>query len=320
MKKQKKKQRGTESVTPFDDIFRTMTCDCKKFLIPLVNEIFKKTYDLNTPVILDANEYFITKQDGEQEKRITDSNFFIGDEGYQIECQSREDGSMMIRIWEYGSQIALRNSEYDLETNTLYLTFPNTAVLYLRSNQNTPDITTIQVAFPGQTVTYSVPNVKIAKYSIDDIFEKKLYFFIPFHLFVYEQNFPRYNDNKEELVELEGVCIELFNRLNAIPEEELTEYEKATIKDLFKKSMEHLTQKYCNIKKGLGDVMGGKILEYEAKRIKTEGKIEGKIEGETHFATLMQKLFELGRIADAQKAAADEQARKEFYREFGIID
>ncbi len=42
--------------------------------------------------------------------------------------------------------------------------------------------------------------------------------------------------------------------------------------------------------------------------------------GEDKLALLIRKLNEVGRSDDIIKAASDEEARKKFYREFGIID
>ena len=44
---------------------------------------------------------------------------------------------MEIRMWEYDAQIALMNKEY--QDGVLYVKFPDSAVIYLRSNSNTPD-------------------------------------------------------------------------------------------------------------------------------------------------------------------------------------
>jgi flagellar biosynthesis/type III secretory pathway protein FliH len=39
--------------------------------------------------------------------------------------------------------------------------------------------------------------------------------------------------------------------------------------------LENIAKSYENIRKGVGTVMGGKILDYEAKRIRNEGINEG---------------------------------------------
>ena len=46
-----------------------------------------------------------------------------------------------------------------------------------------------------------------------------------------------------------------------------------------KKVLEHIAKKYKNVREGVESVMGGKILDYEAKIIKLEGRKEGKQEG-----------------------------------------
>ena len=70
------------------------------------------------------------------------------------------------------------------------------------------------------------------------------------------------------------------------------------------------------IRKGVGDAMGGKVLELESERL---FRIE-KAEGEYNLGRLISLLFEAGRTADAELAAKDEEIRKKFYKEFGMID
>ena len=58
------------------------------------------------------------------------------------------------------------------------------------------------------------------------------------------------------------------------------------------------------------------ILEYEAKTILNKGKREG----ENLFARLINSLLDDGRNNDVALAAKDEEARKRFYREYGMIE
>ena len=51
-----------------------------------------------------------------------------------------------------------------------------------------------------------------------------------------------------------------------------------------------------------------------------EGKIAGLAEGENLLGTLIAKLCSAGGISDVELAAKDEEARKRFYKEFGMID
>ena len=109
--------------TPYDDVFRTLLTDCTELMIPVVNEIFHTKYTGKETICLLQNEHFIKMPDGSEQERITDSSFEIISEEtapiaqgqkkrYHIECQSTEDGSMIVRMFEYDTQLALENREF----------------------------------------------------------------------------------------------------------------------------------------------------------------------------------------------------------------
>ena len=50
---------------------------------------------------------------------------------------------------------------------------------------------------------------------------------------------------------------------------------RCTIIDMSNKVLEHIAKKYDAVRKGVKSVMGGKVLEYEAKTIRNEGLEEG---------------------------------------------
>ena len=90
--------------TPYDDSFRTLLTDCKRLIVPLVNEMFGENWQETENVELYQNEVFITT--GADEKRITDSNFTIGNSRrYHIECQSSVECFMTLRIFQFSSLI-----------------------------------------------------------------------------------------------------------------------------------------------------------------------------------------------------------------------
>ena len=76
----------------------------------------------------------------------------------------------------------------------------------------------------------------------------------------------------------------------------------------------------------------GKVLELESERLMRIGREEGRAEalaeareearkkGERLLAALSTKLFNEGRIDDVKLAAKDKDARKRFYKEFGLGD
>ncbi len=46
--------------TPYDDSFRTLLTDCKRLIVPLVNEMFGENWQETENVELYQNEVFIT--------------------------------------------------------------------------------------------------------------------------------------------------------------------------------------------------------------------------------------------------------------------
>ena len=215
------------------------------------------------------NEHFIKLPDGSEQERITDSSFeILGRERkrYHVECQSTEDGSMIVRMFEYDTQLALENRE--VTAGALVVHFPDSAIVALRHTKNTPEVMTVMIRTPGGEVSYAVPVLKVRQYTVEEIFEKKLYFLIPFHIFVYEKSFKELEENSEKLAKLEEEYTAIVNRLEEDRKNgDLNEYEKVTILEMSDTVIKHLAAKYEKVRKGVGESMGGKVLEYEAKDI-----------------------------------------------------
>ena len=246
--------------TPYDDVFRTLLTDCTELMIPVVNEIFHTKYTGKETICLLQNEHFIKMPDGSEQERITDSSFEIISEEtapiaqgqkkrYHIECQSTEDGSMIVRMFEYDTQLALENREFI--SNILTVQFPDSAIVSLRHTKNTPEEMTVKVLTPGGRVSYTVPVLKVKRYTIHELFERKLFFLIPFHIFAYEKDFKELEENKKKLKQLEAEYASIRERLEiACQMGDLNRYAKAAILDMSRKVIEHLAVKYKNVAKG----------------------------------------------------------------------
>ncbi len=59
----------------------------------------------------------------------------------------------------------------------------------------------------------------------------------------------------------------------------IEEYTKCMLVDMSNKVLEHLAQKHEKVREGVKSVMGGRVLDYEAKTIKKEGIKEGLQKG-----------------------------------------
>ena len=211
---------------------------------------------------------------------------------------------MIVRMFEYDTQIALDAGE--VVQGTLTVEFPHSAVLYLRHNSRTPDAMTVRIKTPGGEISYQVLVMKTQQYTIDEIFEKKLLFLIPFYIFTHESRFDEYENNADKRELLRTEVIGTMEKLEQMAlTGEISEYEKCTIVDMSRKVVEKIAAKYENVRKEVTSVMGGKVLEYEAKTILQNGIKKGKIEGK--IDSILELLEELGTVSDELRSCIQEE-------------
>lgn len=213
----------------------------------------------------------------------------------------------MIRLFEYDAQIAL--DEGKITEETLTVTFPNTAVLYLRTYKKTPDKMKYVIITPGGKVQYDVPVIKVQAYSLDDIFEKRLLMLVPFYIFSHEKSFPEYNSNKQKLVELKAEYQEILERLDELEEQGVIgAFDKRTIIELSGDVIKEITQKYENVQKGVGGMMRGALLETSARTILNQGISQGADQAKRKTAVNLLKMRKLTveEIAECSELTVEE--------------
>ena len=198
------------------------------------------------------------------------------------------------------TQIALDAGE--VVQGALIVEFPHSAVLYLRHNSRTPDAMTVRIKTPGGEISYQVLVMKTQQYTIDEVFEKRLLFLIPFYIFTHESRFAEYENDADKRELLRREVMEIMEKLEQMAlAGEISEYEKCTIIDMTRKVVEKITAKYENVRKEVTSVMGGKVLEYEAKTILQKGKIEGKID------SILELLEEHGNVSEGLRTCIQEE-------------
>ncbi len=57
---------------------------------------------------------------------------------------------------------------------------------------------------PGGTVNFDIPIMKVSKYSLSEIFEKDLYFLLPFYIFNLENIAAKHKNIQKEVKEIMG--------------------------------------------------------------------------------------------------------------------
>lgn len=296
--------------TIFDDVFRTMVEKMPGLTVPLINEVFGTSYPENVKIIQLRNEH--QDEDGE---KITDSCLQIGMKLYHIECQSEDDTTMAIRMIQYDFKIGVEHAWK--EGRRYRIEFPRSCVLYLRSTAATPDFLEADVILPdGNSFLYHIPAVRMTGYTKDSILSKRLLMLLPFYIMRYEKHAEEFESDPEKL---KGLLAE-YEDIREHLEKELTEEGRsglyADLVDLIIKIADYIFRDEEKVRKGLGDVMGGKILELESERLYAAGKAEG----EKDMGMLISMLVKEGRIDDIALVARDSAARRKFYEMYGITE
>ena len=302
--------------TIFDDVFRTMIEKMPYLAVPLINEVFHTSYPHDVPIVQLRNEH--QQENGEI---ITDSCLKIGGKLYHIECQSLDDTTMAIRMIEYDFSIAVENAQK--QGRRYRMDFPKSCVLYLRSGNNTPDFLEVEMALAnGNIVLYQIPTIKLETYTKDGIFEKKLLMLLPFYIMRYEKEIHEMSENPELfqclLNEYEEIRINLVKELSGADKAALY----MDLNKLIIKIADYICQSEEVVRKGIGEVMGGKVLELESERLWAEGKaigeVEGEARGEERLSVLINRLILDGRSTEIQSVVTNAEIRKKMYKEYGI--
>ena len=256
-----------ESSTIFDDVFRTMLEKMPQLAIPLINEVFGTSYLEYIKIIQKRNEH--QTQNG---RVITDSHLLIANRVYHIECQSTDDSTMVIRMIEYDFAISLEQVQKENGRYRMY--FPQSCVLYLRGIKKR-DAISVEIVMPnGGTVEYTVPVVQVQEFTCDDMLRKRLLFLLPYHVIKYEQEKDLDTDS-EKWKEFLDECKKIESYLEENFLEKGNEKSYRDMIELIIRIADHVFRDNEKVRKGFGDVMGGKGLELESDKLIQRGIEQG---------------------------------------------
>ena len=248
-----------------------------ELIIPLVNEVFDTSYP---PDISIAHIH------------------------YHAECQSTGDPTMHIRMLEYDTAIGL---EYICCINgEFHISLPQSFVLYLSSTSRTI-LPSINLHFTNNcSVLYHPKPVYLPDYSLEKIFRKDLIFLLPFYIIRYRNKnssgciVQDSDDFRKLMDEYQSIKQYLTEKLYNEKKENLY----LTIIELSNKIIDYIFADNLPARKGLGDIMGGQVLELATDRLVEESIQKGIQQG---IETGMQQGIQKGIQQGIEKGAALER-------------
>ena len=291
-----------ESSTIFDDVFRTMLEKMPQLAVPLINEVFGTSYPEDVKIIQKRNEH--QTKNG---RIITDSHLLIANRIYHIECQSTDDSTMVIRMIEYDFAISLEQVQKENGRYRMY--FPQSCVLYLRGIKKR-DAISVEIVMPnGGTVEYTVPVVQVQEFTCDDMLRKRLLFLLPYHVIKYEQE-KDLDTDREKWKEFLDECKKIESYLEENFLEKGNEKLYRDMVELIIRIADHVFRDNEKVRKGFGDVMGGKVLELESDKLIQRGIEQGLEQGIEQGIAMERNNTELVRRKAEEAEAEIQRLRK----------
>ena len=166
----------------FDKIIKYIFFNLSKTsVISLINGMFSENFPLDSDITYNQTENI----DKNLKKSMADIIITIHTNGqkrrFHIEGQINDDSTIVIRVFEYGFQDALRHQTED--GNKIKLPFPKPVIIFLEHTATTPDELVLELVFSEQEkFSFKVPTIKFLSYSVDDLHKKNMTILLPLYL------------------------------------------------------------------------------------------------------------------------------------------
>ena len=311
----------------YDAALASMLSKLKNYIIPLINEVFGEKYTDRAEVVLRNNKHVIHRTDGTLARRDSDSVIDLSEnpilkisKSYLFECEAWYDKTIVVRINEYDTSVTIENAQ--LTDEGVILTHPHSAIIFLHPSKNIPQKMKITHRGPcGEEMSYYVSTLQIKDYSADDIFRKKLYILLPFHLFRYANELKEIETNETRRKELSETLIDINKRLEAAKKQgDIGEYQMRLIQELLLRVSDRLLAGFQTIKKEVDSIMSRVMLRTKADVIfeqgEEKGREEGREEGQNDLFDLINFLIRHGRNEDVLKVTSNRQVMKDMLTKF----
>lgn len=199
-----------------DEVLKFLFSTSKNVLIKLLNGVFDESFKLDEVNITVSNNEFIEDDlgvlRGDMFFDITKCNDYKI--SYHIEFQTKNDNTMVVRMFEYGFKKGKEQSFDDGEIRTIY--FPKQKVIFFEENKNIKDKLQLKIVFPsGVDFLYSIDVIKYWNFTEEELIEKKMYPLLPLQLFKLRKDLEkaRSKNDIDRLKELADVAKSLAERL-----------------------------------------------------------------------------------------------------------
>ena len=254
----KKAQSDDNIAQIYDKIFKRILTLSNVAVVNFINGIFGRDFPKDSKLTYNWTENIKNSL----EKTIADTIITVNDtEKFHAEVQINSDSTIAMRVFDYGYQDALKYRK--VENDRIILEFPQSKVIFLEHNSNTPDTVILELRFGNQGgFEYKIPAMKFLDYSIDELNRQNLVILLPLYLLKLRKEIEK-EQSRENALKLkalinDGIIKSIENNEAA---GNITHEDTVILIGLLERLYTHL---YGNIKKfkeeGVKDIMAEKLI------------------------------------------------------------
>ncbi|MCR5733006.1 MAG: hypothetical protein K6G22_00235 [Lachnospiraceae bacterium] len=191
-----------------------------------------------------------------------------------MEVQAYSDSGMQIRMIEYDFHIALGNAEK--KDGVYRIKFPESCVFYIRRHRLKNRTLDVEIEFPdGAKVRYKAKAIPTLSYTLDDIFEKKLYALIPYYLLKYENKKEALEGSDKDREKLLEDYKEIADRLIKVMEKDPKAGYVSILLELANDIADEVLANQPKAREGIGEIMGGQVMTLASDRLVADAEARG---------------------------------------------
>lgn len=169
---------------PYSCVFNDLVNDCSEVIIHMINEAFGEKYTTEDEIIFKDDIYLLNKVRVVEDNLVTDYMFTITNEddiskNYHMQFEETIDGIIRILIFERDFKMEYNDKGVAIGLNVKY----NNSVLFLiRGISDVKDTIRMRIITSDTNAEFDLPVINVQKYTIEDLFNKNLQFFLKFYI------------------------------------------------------------------------------------------------------------------------------------------
>lgn len=162
----------------YDSVFCAIIERTSACMIYLINEVFSEKYDSSQTVSVWRNNFF------SKDNKYAIFHMKISDACYYMKIGAGPDRNISVNRIKLNAMDTLRNTENESNAAASY---SDTYILHLHCNDPAPDHTNTAAKMPdAPECTDETPVIHVQAYSLDELFQKKLFIFLPYYICRYD--------------------------------------------------------------------------------------------------------------------------------------